>query len=93
MKLYFLKEFSGNIRNVHDEGMWVTAKLDPSNNIDKFNEFFPAILDDDNDFEETKYKQEWLNNCNWYVVDNEKMKRGIYLPGVYPDMEINWRWK
>ncbi len=93
MKLYFLNEFLGDIRNISVEGMWINAQITPSKNIDKFNDFFAAIVDEENDFEETNYNEEWLDDSNWYIIDNENRKKGIYIPAVYPGREINWRWR
>lgn len=93
MKLYFLNEFLGDIRNINIDGMWINAEITPSKNIDKFNDFFAAIVDEENDFEETHYNLEWSDDSNWYMVDDENKKKGIYIPAVYPDMEINWRWR
>lgn len=93
MKLYFLNEFLGDICNISVEGMWINAKITPSENIDKFIDFFTAIVDEKNDFDETNYNEEWLDDSNWHIIDNENRKKGIYIPAVYPDREINWRWR
>ncbi|MFB1052301.1 hypothetical protein [Paraliobacillus sp. JSM ZJ581] len=93
MKLYFINEFLGNIHNINVDGMWMNAEIIPSKSIDKFNDFFTAIVDEENDFEETNYNDEWLDDSNWYIMDSEKRKKGIYIPAVYPDGEINWRWR
>jgi hypothetical protein len=93
LKLYFLNEYLGDIRNISVEGMWINAEFTPSKNLDKFNDFFAAIVDEEIDFEETNYNEEWLDDSNWYIIDNENRKKGIYIPAVYPDREINWRWR
>nr|WP_257535544.1 hypothetical protein [Mesobacillus foraminis] len=93
LKLYFLNEFLGDIRNISVEGMWINAEITPSKNIDKFNDFFATIVDEEADFEETNYNEEWIDDSNWYIIDNENRKKGIYIPAVYPDREINWRWR
>lgn len=93
LRLYFLNEFLGDIRNISFEGMWINAEITSSKNIDKFNDFFAAIVDEDNDFDETNYNEEWLEDSNWHIVDNENRKKGIYIPAVYPDGKINWRWR
>lgn len=93
MKLYFLNEFLGDIHNINVDGMWTNGEITPSKSIDKFNDFFVAIVDEENDFEETNYRDEWLDDNNWYIIDNENEKKGIYIPAVYPDGEISWRWR
>ncbi|ALM29135.1 hypothetical protein [Bacillus altitudinis] len=93
MKLYFLNEFLGDIRDINVDGMWVNGEITPSNNIVKFNDFFAALVDEENDFVETNYNDEWLDDNNWYIIDDENKRRGIYIPAVYPDREISWRWR
>lgn len=93
MKLYFLNEFLGDIHNISVEGMWINAEITPSKNIEKFKDFFAAIVDEENDFDDTNYNEEWLDDSNWHIIDNENRKKGIYIPAVYPDREINWRWR
>ncbi|MEM5592678.1 hypothetical protein AAHH67_14850 [Niallia circulans] len=44
MKLYFLNEFLGDIRNINVDGMWINAEITPSKNIDKFNDFLQRLL-------------------------------------------------
>ncbi|WP_433956833.1 hypothetical protein [Cytobacillus horneckiae] len=92
MKLYFSNEFLGKISDISIDGMWINAEITPSKNMEKFNDFFAAIVDEENDFEESDYSKEWLDDSNWYIIDENK-KKGIYIPAVYPDKEINWRWR
>nr|WP_218646181.1 hypothetical protein [Bacillus altitudinis] len=73
--------------------MWVNGEITPSNNIVKFNDFFAALVDEENDFVETNYNDKWLDDNNWYIIDDENKRRGIYIPAVYPDREISWRWR
>ncbi len=92
LKLYFSNEFLGKISDISIDGMWINAEITPSKNMEKFNDFFAAIVDEENDFEESDYSKEWLDDSNWYIIDENK-KKGIYIPAVYPDKEINWRWR
>lgn len=92
LKLYFSNEFLGKISDISIDGMWINAEITPSKNMEKFNDFFAAIVDEENDFEESDYSKEWLDDSNWYIMDGNKIK-GIYIPAVYPDKEINWRWR
>lgn len=93
MKLYFLNEYLGDIGNISVEGMWINAEIIPSKNTEKFNDFFAGIVDEENDFKEGSYSEEWLDDGNWFIIDDENRKRGIYIPAVYSDREINWRWR
>ncbi|MFJ7934411.1 hypothetical protein [Sporosarcina sp. NPDC096371] len=93
MKLYFLNEFLGDISNINVDGMWINAEMIPSKNMEKFNVFFAAIVDEENDFDEANYSEEWLDDSNWLIIDDKNRKKGIYIPAVYPDDEIIWRWR
>lgn len=93
MKLYFLDEFLGDIRNITAEGTWMNAEISPSTTMNKFKNFFAAMIDEENDFEETNFNEEWLDYNNWYIIDNQNRKRGIYIPAVFLDGEISWRWR
>lgn len=34
-----------------------------------------------------------LDDDNWFIIDDEKKRVGISLPGIYEeDNQINWRW-
>ncbi|KYD27513.1 hypothetical protein B4113_0092 [Geobacillus sp. B4113_201601] len=59
----------------------------------KFRKFFEDLTNEENHFKESEYNEEWLNDDNWFVVDSHGDKKGIYLPAVYEDGEINWRWR
>ncbi|WP_345805674.1 hypothetical protein [Bacillus subtilis] len=91
MFLYYKDEKLGEIHVVSGEGMWMYGILSPYENIETFRDLFNDLIDEDGDFDETKYDEEWLNDENWFVSDNRN-KRGIIVPAVYPDGAINWRW-
>ncbi|RUS07853.1 hypothetical protein [Bacillus velezensis] len=90
MFLYYKDEKLGEIHDVSGEGMWMYGILSPYENIKVFRDLFNDLIDEDGDFDETKYDQEWLNDENWFVSDNG-IKKGIIVPAVYPDGAINWR--
>ncbi|MFJ5771357.1 hypothetical protein [Psychrobacillus sp. NPDC093180] len=75
------------------EGTWIYAEISPSKNMKKFQSFFTAIINEENDFDEACFSPEWLDDSNWFIVDDENRKKGIYIPAVYPNDEINWRWR
>lgn len=91
--LYFQDECLGEIQDINTEGMWMYGKLIPNQNIVKFKDFFKALTSEENDFKESEYNEEWLKDDNWFIVDDHQNKRGIHLPAVYEDGEINWRWR
>ncbi|MEW4058502.1 hypothetical protein Q0N99_04170 [Bacillus siamensis] len=91
MYLYYKEEKLGEIHDVSGEGMWMYGILSPNENIEVFRGLFNDLIDEDGDFDETKYDEDWLKDENWFVSDNGN-KRGIIVPAVYPDGAINWRW-
>ncbi|WP_121639460.1 hypothetical protein [Virgibacillus sp. Bac330] len=93
MKLYFSNECLGEIKNVNVEGMWVNGNIIPNKNIEKFKAFFAAIVNEENELVEANFNKEWLDDNNWYIIDNQKEKKGIVIPAVYPDGDIYWRWR
>ncbi|WP_131923150.1 hypothetical protein [Hazenella coriacea] len=93
MKLYFLNECLGEIVDISVEGLWTNGKIIPTKKLEKFKDFFEGLIDEENEFVEEKYNEEWLDDHNWFIVDDENRKKGIYLPAVYFDGDINWRWR
>lgn len=93
MKLYFLNECLGEIRNINVEGSWVNGRIIFNKNIKKFMNFFEAIVDEENEFVEENFCEEWLDDSNWYILDEENRKKEIYIPAVYLDGDIYWRWR
>ena len=93
MKLFFLNECLGELENISVEGMWVNGKILPNKNMEKFKAFFEEIVDEENEFAEEDFSEEWLDDSNWFIIDNKNRKKNIYIPEVYPDGDFNWRWR
>lgn len=93
MRLYFIDECLGEVQNVIIDGMSVNGKIKPSKNIDKFIDFFEVIIEEEIQFVEANYNAEWLDDRNWFIIDEHNIKKDIYMPAVYPDGDINWRWR
>ncbi|WFT76881.1 hypothetical protein P9989_03990 [Halobacillus naozhouensis] len=93
MFLYFKTESLGEIKNIKLEGMWMYGSLNPNESMQKYKGFLEALVNEENDFQEDKYCEDLLEDKNWFIVDKQQNKRGIYLPAVYEDGEINWRWR
>ena len=93
MELYFLDACLGEIKDVNGEGMWMNGKITSTENMKNFENLFAVLVDEKNDFKEENHNEEWLEDDNWFITDEEGNKKGIDLPAVYPDGEINWRWR
>ncbi|MGK9269338.1 hypothetical protein KXR56_22400 [Bacillus inaquosorum] len=92
MILYFKDTKLGEIHDVSGEGMWMYGILKPEKEIEVFRDLFNDLIDEEGQFDETRYDKEWLEDENWYILDENSSKRGIIVPAVYPDGAINWRW-
>lgn len=93
MKLYFKEEYLGDIQNANREGPWVYGTFKPKANIEKYKIFLEALTNEDHKFEEEQFDAEWLDKRNWFITDDQGNREGIEIPAVYPDGDINWRWR
>ena len=91
MKLYFTNKFLGDIDNINVEGSWMYGEIFPTINMGEFQDFFTGIVDESN-LEEHKYS-EMLEDKNWFILDDKNNKKEIYIPAIYSDNEISWRWR
>ncbi|MFP7226431.1 hypothetical protein [Priestia filamentosa] len=92
MKLYFSDEYLGDIESPKVEGLWMYGTIKPTESLEKYRDFFEALLDEDNQFNEEEYDEKLLNDYNWYIIDDEGKKKGIDLPTIHPTGDIDWRW-
>ncbi|MED4533987.1 hypothetical protein [Metabacillus fastidiosus] len=44
--------------------MWINGEILPSENMEKFNDFFARVIGEDNEFEEENFSEEWLDDNN-----------------------------
>lgn len=94
MKLYYKDENLGEIKDDYTaDGFWLYGEIIPNDHLEKFRSFFNALVDEENEFQEDRYDEDWLNEDNWFIIDNAGVKRGIIVPAVYEDGSFNWRWR
>lgn len=93
MFLYFKDEYLGEIFNVNKEGTWMYGELKADGNLDKFRRFFSDLTDEDKEFDETKFNEDWLTDINWFIIDDHNKKRGIYLPAISMNGDIDFRYR
>lgn len=93
MKLYFKEEYLGDIQDANREGSWVYGTFKPTVHVEKYKTFLEALTNEDQEFEEDQFDAEWLDESNWFISDDQGNKEGIEIPAVYPDNDINWRWR
>ncbi|MBU8787241.1 MULTISPECIES: hypothetical protein [Bacillus] len=94
MLLYYKNECLGEIKGATVEGVWMYGTIIPNENMEKFKDFFKAVVNEDDPFAIEQYSEEWLDDENWFIIDEKQKKVAISLPGIYEnDNEINWRWR
>ncbi|MGE7593542.1 hypothetical protein ACQKM1_08490 [Peribacillus frigoritolerans] len=93
MFLYFRNECLGEIQNDYKEGLWFYGSIIANENIKKYKDFLAALVNEENEFKEDSFNEDWLNDDNWFIIDEHQNKKGIYLPAIHEDGEINWRYR
>ncbi|UQZ41384.1 hypothetical protein [Bacillus subtilis] len=94
MYLYYQDECLGKIEGTTIEGPWAYGKIIPNEKMEKFKDFFRAVVDEDDPSAIEKFDDDLIDDDNWFIVDDEQKRVGISLPGIYEnDNEINWRWR
>ncbi|MDM5312612.1 hypothetical protein [Peribacillus frigoritolerans] len=93
MFLYFRNECLSEIQNDNKEGVWFYGSIIANENIIKYKDFLTALVNEEKKFKEGSFNEEWLNDDNWFIVDEHQNKKGIYLPAIHEDGEINWRYR
>src|SRR4051812_35298538 len=58
-----------------------------------FQGLFAFVVDEDRIGEEPPFADELLDDENWWLVDGGGTRWGIFLPAVYADGAIGWRWR
>ena len=83
----------GEIQNDYKEGVWFYGSIIANENIKKYKDFLAALVNEEKEFKEDSFNEDWLNDDNWFIVDKHQNKKGIYLPAIHEDGEINWRYR
>lgn len=91
MELLFQEIVIGYIDNMSKEGFWNYGEFIPNENFKNYIDFFKAIVCE-YDFDETKFDNALLEDKNWNVRDNGNII-GIYIPAIYEDGDISFRYR
>ncbi len=93
MKLVFCETDIGTISGIGQDGpeMWATFK--PNDNADPLLEMWKFITDEKNYDVDPPFPENYLDDESWEVEDKHGVKRPIFLPAVYDDGAISWRWR
>ncbi|MFF2496855.1 hypothetical protein [Peribacillus sp. NPDC058076] len=73
--------------------MWFYGSIIANENIKKYKDFLAALVNEEKEFKEDSFNEDWLNDDNWFIIDEHQNKKGIYLPAIHEDGEINWRYR
>ena len=93
MKLVFCEIDVGTISDVGQDGPEVWATFKPNTNADPLLEMWKFITDESNYDVDPPFPEEYLDDESWHVEDEEGTKCPIFLPAVYNDGAISWRWR
>lgn len=91
MELFFKDEMIGNIVDITRENNWQYGIFKENENYEKYKEFLESLVCEDG-FDESKFDNELLNDENWKVkLDSEEFD--IYIPAIYEDGDIEFRYR
>lgn len=91
MKLLFKGETIGSIIHTKKEHCWEYGIFKGNENFKKYKDFFEGIVREET-FDEINYDCELINDDNWEVKKNGEI-RGIYIPAIYIDGDIEFRYR
>lgn len=91
MELLFKDNIIGYIKDIYTEDYWIHGLFNKTDKFKNYSEFFLGIVCEDG-FDESKFDSELLDDDNWSVNDNGKVV-GIYIPAIYEDGDISFRYR
>lgn len=91
MELLFKDNIIGYIKDIYTEDYWIHGLFEKTDKFKGYSEFFKGIVCEDG-FDESKFDSELLDDNNWSVNDNGK-GAGIYIPAIYEDGDISFRYR
>lgn len=93
MKLLFRDKVVGTISEVSQDGPEMWATFEPNSEAAPLLEMWSFITNENNYDKEPPFPDEYLDDESWDIVDDQDLKRPIYLPAVYDNGDIGWRWR
>ncbi|MBI6871351.1 hypothetical protein [Clostridium aciditolerans] len=91
MELLFKDTVIGTISGLNNEDSWVHGIFEANEAFNQYKEFFRAIVCEEG-FEESKFNCELLNDENWSISKKGSIA-GIYIPAIYEDGDISFRYR
>ena len=91
--LMFKDETIGNVSIDSTENAWAYGTYELYKNGKRFEEFFFFFVNEDVDFDETRFDEEFIDDENWFINDDGKIM-GITIPAIYfDDKSISFRFR
>lgn len=91
MELLFKENIIGYIEDIYTEDYWIHGLFKRTDKFKEYRDFCEDIVCEDG-FDESKFDDELLDDNNWSVSDNGKVT-GIYIPAIYEDGDISFRYR
>lgn len=93
MKLLYRHTHLGEVSEPETDWPWVYAKFSPSSTAEHFRDFFRWMTNEDNFSTEPPFDAALLNEGDWFIEEDGKL-RGITVPAFHEDDGvIAWRWR
>ncbi|MCR9234840.1 MAG: hypothetical protein NXI29_27925 [bacterium] len=93
LKLLFCGKETGHISDIGQDGPEMWATFEPNNNATPLLPMWQFITDEKNFDIDPPFPPEFLDDGSWMIEDEEGERRPIFLPAVYDDGTISWRWR
>ncbi len=93
MKLLFCDEVVGTVDNIGQDGPEVWASFQPNDRATPLLNMWQFITNEDNYDTDPPFPEQYLDDRSWCVEDEDGTRRGVFLPAIYSDGAISWRWR
>jgi hypothetical protein len=90
--LYFKDKNLGYIENISVEGLWMRGLYHPYPEGKMMEEFFTYMTNGDLT-QNPPFHPDLLDDKNWWVMEEDGTRRGIWLPAIRDMKFISWRWR
>jgi len=94
MKLVHRDAVIGTIMSPSQDGPWMSGTLAIRQDVSEaYYAFFEFMTNEDQGNTGPPFSEEFLDEDNWFVVDEDGTKRGIEVPAVHDNDFVMWRWR
>lgn len=93
MKLYHNKNLIATVSNPIHESLELTGRIELLPSAESYMEVFEYVKDPDKMFsgEEPPFDEDFYFD-NWFLEDDNGVRKEIVIPGIYDDGTICWRY-